>query len=62
MEIFDLRGRKVRTLIDGTSAAGKHTSVWDGRNDDGKKLASGVYLVRVIYGAVTSIRRLTLLK
>lgn len=62
VEIFDLRGRKVRTLIDGTSAAGKHTSVWDGRNDDGKKLASGVYLVRVIYGAVTSIRRLTLLK
>jgi hypothetical protein len=43
LRIFDASGRLVRTLVDGREEAGEHSVVWDGRGDDGRALASGVY-------------------
>jgi subtilisin family serine protease len=49
VRIVDLRGRHVRTLLDGAPlAAGRHTVSWDGTADDGRALPSGVYLARVV--------------
>ena len=48
LAIYDVSGRKVRSLFSGIRGAGAHTLVWDGSDDSGKRLASGVYLVRVI--------------
>ena len=46
LQVFDVRGRLVRTLHRGDLDAGPHELAWDGRDDGGATLASGVYLVR----------------
>lgn len=45
--IYDLQGRRVRTLLAGRAAGGPHALTWDGRDDGGNAAASGVYLCRV---------------
>jgi hypothetical protein len=47
LEIFDLMGRKVVTLVDGKQAAGFRAIHWNGRNAFGAGLASGVYFYRL---------------
>jgi hypothetical protein len=44
--VFDLRGARVRTLVGGPSGAGGHQVSWNGLDDQGRRLARGVYLVR----------------
>ena len=46
LQVVDTAGNIVRTLEKGVLPAGRHTAYWDGRNDQGTKVASGVYLVR----------------
>jgi flagellar basal-body rod modification protein FlgD len=43
LRILDLAGRTVRTLADGSLAAGTHTVHWDGRDGDGRAVPPGVY-------------------
>lgn len=63
LEVHDLRGRRVRTLDLGTASAGVHDVVWDGRDDEQRDLASGVYLVRlVVDGATADFRKATLVR
>jgi hypothetical protein len=45
--VYDLGGRVVRTLAEGTHAAGTHAHIWNGRNDAGSKMPSGLYFVQV---------------
>lgn len=47
LAIFDLNGRRVRTLAEGTYAAGAHRVSWDGMDDRGGAVASGIYYARV---------------
>lgn len=47
LQIFDLNGRLVRTLVDEMLGAGEHRRSWDGRNAQGRTLASGVYFARL---------------
>ena len=47
LEIFDLLGQNIRSLVDGELAAGFHHSTWDGRDDDGLLTAAGPYLYRL---------------
>jgi PKD repeat protein len=47
LEIFDVRGRRVRTLVNGRQPAGEISVVWDGRDDRGLSVATGVYFVRL---------------
>jgi hypothetical protein len=47
LEVFDVRGRRVRRLWDGDFAAGVNTPVWDGRDDKGRSLGAGLYFVRL---------------
>ena len=47
LEVFGLAGQRVRTLVDGPLGAGPHSSAWDGRGDDGHRVAPGLYLVRL---------------
>ena len=48
--VFNLAGQKVATLVEGARVAGTYTVRWDGRDDSGKELASGVYLYRLTVG------------
>ena len=50
LSIFNLTGRKVATLAENARQAGTYTVSWDGRDDDGRALASGVYLYRLRVG------------
>jgi hypothetical protein len=47
VHIHDVRGRLVQTLVDEAVAAGRHARVWDGTDDGGRPVASGVYLYRL---------------
>ena len=43
LSIYDIRGRKVRTLVHKVKSAGNHKACWDGRDGDRRTVASGVY-------------------
>jgi flagellar hook assembly protein FlgD len=46
LEIYDVAGRKVRSLVDESRSAGYHNVVWNGRDQNGSQVSSGVYLYR----------------
>ena len=60
--LFDLLGRPVRHLALGAYPAGNHVFHWDGRDDDQRPVASGVYLVRLTLEGTRRTSRLTLLR
>ena len=62
LAIYNVRGQRVRTLVQGVQAAGRYQIVWDGRNDTGAALASGVYLSRLASTQGVRVRRLLLIK
>ncbi len=62
IEVLDVRGRRVRTLVDGMRPAGSHQVVWRGRGDDGRGVASGVYFVRLIADGRAQTHKMTLVK
>ena len=45
--VFDAAGRRVRSLIDGPMAPGFHAMDWDGMGDSGRRVANGVYYLRL---------------
>ncbi len=47
LELFDVSGRKVRTLVDGPREAGEQTIVWDGADDGGRRLGAGLYWMQL---------------
>lgn len=62
LRVYNLRGELVRTLRDGTFAAGQQAIEWDGRGDNGVLAGSGVYLYRLEVGGQAVSRRMMLLK
>lgn len=58
--VYDMNGRRVRTLVSGTMPAGFHRAHWDGRTDAGGIAASGVYVCRLAAGEATLARKLLL--
>lgn len=62
LEVFDPRGRRVATLDEGVRPAGDHVIVWQGLDDDGRRMRSGVYALRLRTEDGTDIRRVMLLK
>jgi len=62
LTIHDAAGRRMATLVDGRRAAGPHTVTWHGRDDAGRRLASGVYLAQVRTDTGREVHKLTLVK
>jgi hypothetical protein len=62
LSVFDVRGRRVRTLAAGDWPAGPHRVDWDGRDGEGRALSSGVYLVRLEGSGWRSVRDVQLLR
>ncbi len=62
LEIFRLTGELVRTLVEEDLSAGPHRAVWDGRDDAGRKVASGSYLCRLDAEGKHLYQRLALVK
>ena len=56
LTVYDVLGRKVQTLVDGHKGTGVHTIVWDGTDQAGRRVASGLYLARwTARSAATSV-------
>jgi hypothetical protein len=47
LSVIDLQGRAIRSLADGSLVAGRHAYVWDGRDDAGRSMPSGLYFIRL---------------
>ena len=62
LEVFDILGQKVRTLVADLQTAGFHRVVWDSRDDAQRQVAAGVYFSRLQAGEFTQVRKLLLLK
>ena len=62
IRVFDVQGRMVRTLIDSYLSAGRRSVAWDGKDDHGAPVASGVYFLRLQAGGDFSTRSVNLLK
>ena len=60
LSIYNLVGQPVATLVDGPYAAGLYTVRWDGRDDAGRSLASGVYLYLLKTESQITVRKLVL--
>jgi hypothetical protein len=56
--IFDLGGRRVRTLAESWCEAGERSFVWDGRTDAGIRSPDGVFFARVVAGGQSVVRRI----
>ena len=62
LKVYDVEGRMVRTLLEKGLPAGEHHVVWDGTDDQGRSLASGVYFYRVKAAGEIQTRKMLLLK
>ena len=63
LEILDIRGRMVKTLVEGDRPAGqRHEVPWDGTDDSGRRMPSGAYMSRLTVDGQSQARLLTLVK
>ena len=62
LEVFNSVGQRVRTLVDAEQGAGFYSVVWDGRDDDGRFLSSGVYFYRLTAGEFVQVRKMALVE
>ncbi|HDR91033.1 MAG TPA: T9SS type A sorting domain-containing protein, partial [candidate division Zixibacteria bacterium] len=62
VEVFDLLGKRVTTLVEDKLDVGHHRVVWNGRDDSGRDLPSGVYLYRIVADDFEQTRKMTLIK
>jgi hypothetical protein len=60
--VYDVSGRRVCALVNSFVPAGVHEVVWDGRNDSGDRVASGLYLYRLRTGGVVETKKMILLR
>jgi FlgD Ig-like domain len=62
IDIYNLKGQKIKQLINEQLPAGQHSVVWKGTDDSGKAVSSGVYLYKMHSGNYTKTRKMILLK
>lgn len=61
LTIYNVFGRMIRTLVDGSMKPGEHRIVWDGRDNQGRKVASGVYFYKLEAGEFRAMKKMILL-
>jgi hypothetical protein len=62
VSIFDINGRLIKTLHNGDLGAGEHIIFWDGMDNTGNVVSSGVYFIKMLSEETTMTRKITLLK
>jgi len=62
IEIYNIKGQKVKTLMNDVKNAGYHSVIWDGKDDKGKNVTSGIFLYRMKADKYSSTRKMILLK
>jgi hypothetical protein len=62
LKVYNVRGQLVATLFEGTRGAGYHTFQWDGVNNRGQQVSSGIYFARMMSGKAVMTRKMVMLK
>jgi flagellar hook assembly protein FlgD len=62
LDIYNITGQKVRTLGSRPMTPGTHAAIWDGTNDSGHAVSSGVYIARIVMGEKVAARSMMLVK
>ncbi|HEY9166525.1 MAG TPA: right-handed parallel beta-helix repeat-containing protein [Candidatus Kryptonia bacterium] len=62
LNIYSITGQVVRTLVDANQNAGNYKATWDGTNNSGVQVSSGVYFYRIAAGKFSQVKKLLLLK
>jgi len=62
IDIYNIRGQRVRSLVNEYMHTGEHKAIWNGKNDNGMPVSSGVYFYRFSSGDYTETRRMLLMK
>jgi len=62
LKIYDILGREVKTLVNGDQTSGSKSVVWDGKDNNGRGVSSGVYFYRIQADNTADCKRLVLLK
>jgi hypothetical protein len=62
VEVLNILGQRVATLVDQVQPAGTHSLTWNAQNDRGVKITSGVYFLKMQAGSFTQIKKMLLLK
>jgi hypothetical protein len=62
LEIYNILGQKVRTLVDEPKGVGNHEVIWDGKDDKGKDVASGIYFYQLTAGDYKETKKMTLIR
>ena len=60
--IYNVKGQKVKTLLDEELIFGKHTLIWNGKDEDGTKVANGIYLYKVEQNKETKVKKMILIQ
>ena len=62
IKIYDILGREVKTLLNEQTEAGYHTVYWNGKDDSGKEVSSGIYLYMLRTYNFTETKKMNFLK
>jgi hypothetical protein len=62
LRIYNVRGQEIRTLVNGIQPAGDHAVTWNGRDQRGQKVSTGVYFCRLQSGSLSRTRKMVLLR
>ena len=63
LTVYNLKGQKVKTLVNENLHAGKHTVIWNGKDDSGKSVSSGIYLYKMRASVIySSTKKMILMK
>jgi len=60
--VYNLEGRKIKTLVDEFSTSGYKKVIWDSTNEDGMQVASGVYFYKMTAGSFSDMKKMVILK
>ena len=62
LSLYNLKGQKVRNLFQGKLNSGEHKLIWDGKDNNGRTVSSGIYFAKIQAGSSTQIRKMLLMK
>lgn len=62
LEVYNVKGQLVRTLINDVKAAGNHTVVWNGKDNNGRSVSSGIYYYKMNTGKYSSTKKMIMMK
>jgi hypothetical protein len=62
LNVYDISGKHIKTLVDSEQNTGSYEILWDGKDNEGKIVSSGIYFTKLIAGSFAEIKKVILLK